>query len=154
MHSIDQILATVVRQNEAFRPEKEIDLRFSMRNTSAWRPDAQLRNVVAAAAWILRPYTNEDPSEPQFILRILKDFEIIWLEVISPMFDNQTGLLGLFGRGGNLDKELLGPELHQMLRGIRTILKEARGQIINRSGEGRSTRDECGSREASAPTGV
>ena len=125
-----------------------------MRETGAWKPDAQLRNVIAAAAWILRPYTNEDPSEPQLILRILKDFEIVWLEVISPMFDNQTGRLGLFGRGGNLDKELLGPELHQKLRGIKVSLKEARGQNIRRSGNGRSTRNEGGSRDASAPTGV
>jgi hypothetical protein len=105
-----------------------------MRETGAWKPDAQLRNVIATAAWILRPYKNVDTSEPQLILRILEDFEIIWLEVVSAMFDNQTGLLGLFGRGGNLDKKLLGSELHQKLRDIRTILKEARGQNVRRSG--------------------
>jgi hypothetical protein len=106
-----------------------------MRETGAWKPDAQLRNVIAAAAWILRPYKNVDTSEPRLILRILEDFEIIWLEVVSPMFDNQIGLLGLFGRGGNLDKKLLGSELHQKLRDIRTILKEARGQNVRRSGK-------------------
>lgn len=125
-----------------------------MRDTGAWKPDAQLRNAVAAAAWILRPYKDEDISDPQLILKILEDFEIVWLEVISPMFDNQTGLLGLFGCGGNLDKKLLGSELHQKLRDIRTILKEARGQNVRSSGKGRGTGNEGVSREASAPTGA
>lgn len=125
-----------------------------MRETGAWKPDAQLRNVIAAAAWILRPYKDEDTSDPQLILKILEDFEIVWLEVISPMFDNQTGLLSLFGCGGNLDKKLLGSELHQKLRDIRTILKEARGQNVRSSGKGRGMGNEGVSREASAPTGA
>lgn len=119
-----------------------------MRKTGAWKPNAQLRTVVAAAAWILRPYKSEDPSEPHLIDTILKDFEIIWLEVISPMFDNQTGIAGLFADGGSLDKELLGPELHAKLTKIRNELKEARGQDVPRSGEGSSTKNDNGSTEA------
>lgn len=125
-----------------------------MRETSAWKPDAQLRIVVAAAAWILRPYKDVDPAEPQLVQKVLEDFEIVWLEVISPMFDNQTGLLGLFNSGGNLDKKLLGPELHSTLRDIRISLKEARGQDAGRSGKNLSTKDRSGSAEASAPNGV
>jgi hypothetical protein len=150
VHGIDQIVAIVVRQNGAFRPDKDIDLQFPMRDTGAWKPDAQLKNVVGVAAWILRPYKGVDLSEPQLILEIFKDFEIIWLEVISPMFENQFGRLALFEHGGNLDKKLLGPELHQKLRDIRIILKEARGQNVRGSGKTQSLRTEGGSSEASA----
>lgn len=125
-----------------------------MRDTSAWKPDAQLGMVVAAAAWILRPYKDVDPAEPQLVQEVLEDFEIVWLEVISPMFDNQTGILSLFTGGGNLDRKLLGPDLHQKLRDIRIILKEARGQDAGRSGKNLSTKDRGGSAEASAPSGV
>lgn len=125
-----------------------------MRDTGAWKPDAQLRDVIAAAAWVLRPYKDVDTSEPQLILKILEDFEIVWLEVISPMFDNQTGLLGLFGCGGNLDKKLLGPELHSKLRYIRISLKEARGQDVGRSGKDFSTNAEGSSAATSASTGA
>jgi hypothetical protein len=110
--------------------------------------------VVAAAAWILRPYKDVDPAEPQLVQEVLEDFEIVWLEVISPMFDNQTGILSLFTGGGNLDRKLLGPDLHQKLRDIRIILKEARGQDAGRSGKNLSTKDRGGSAEASAPSGV
>jgi hypothetical protein len=135
VHSINEIIAVIVRQNHAFRPGKEIDLRFPMRKTSAWKPDARLRTVVAAVAWILRPYKSEDPSELQLIEKVFEDFEIIWLEVISPMFDNQIGVLGLFADGGSLDRELLGPELHAKLTDIRDKLKEARDQDVRRSGK-------------------
>jgi hypothetical protein len=129
-HSIDQIVATVVRQNGPFQSDKQIDLRFPMRGTGAWNSGARLEDVVNVAISILRLYEAVDPSDAQLTLAIFKDFEIIWLEVISPMFDNQPEPLSLFARGGSLDKKLLGHELYQKLRTIRTSMKEDRGHNI------------------------
>jgi len=125
-----------------------------MKDTGAWKPDAQLKDVVGVAAWILQPYTGVDLSEPQLILKIFEDFEIIWLEVISPMFDKQTGLLDRFEGGGCLDNKLLGEDLHQKLTEIRTNLKKARGQNIAGTGVGRGARTKDGQSEASASTAV
>jgi hypothetical protein len=132
-HSINRIIAIVIRQNAAFQPSKEIDLRFSMKDTGAWKSDAKLGDVVTTAAWILRPYSNADPSDPELILKVLEDFEIVWMEVVSPMFDNQTRPLDQFGGGGNLDKRLLGGDLHKRLREIRSKLKKARNQQVEGS---------------------
>jgi hypothetical protein len=101
-----------------------------MRNTGAWNSGTQLEDVVNVAISILRLYEAVDPSDAQLTLPIFKDFEIIWLEVISPMFDDQPEFLSLFAHGGNLDKELLGPELCAKLRTIRTRMKEDRGQRV------------------------
>jgi hypothetical protein len=99
-----------------------------MRDTGAWNSDARLKDVVNVAISILRLYEAVDPSDAQLTLAIFKDFEIIWLEVISPMFDDQPGALSLFAHGGNLDKKLLGHELQQKMRTIRTSIREDRGQ--------------------------
>jgi hypothetical protein len=101
-----------------------------MRGTGAWNSGARLGDVVNVAISILRLYEAVDPSDAQLTLAIFKDFEIIWLEVISPMFDNQPEPLSLFARGGSLDKKLLGHELYQKLRTIRTSMKEDRGHNI------------------------
>lgn len=128
MHSIDQIVSTVVRQNGSFLPHKEIDVRFAKELTGAWKSEAQLRNIVAVAIWILQPYRSVDPSDPTLILGLLEEFEIIWLEAISPLFYGRAGLLGRFQDGGSLDKKLLGDRLCEALSAIRTKLKTARGE--------------------------
>lgn len=97
-----------------------------MIRTGAWKSDAQLKKIAAVAIWILQPYRSVDPSDPKLILGLLEEFEIIWLEVISPLFDGRAGLLGRFQNGGNLDKELLGDRLYEALSAIRTKLKRVR----------------------------
>ena len=132
-HSINEIIAVVIRQIAPFQPSKEIDLRFPMKDTGAWKSDANLGDVVTTAAWILRPYWNADLSDPELILKVLKDFEILWMEVVSPMFDNRTWPLNRFEGGGRLEKKLLGGDLHKRLREIRSKLKKARNQQVEGS---------------------
>lgn len=124
--SIDEIVAAVIWQNRSFQPDMEITILRRLENTGAWKPDAQLGDVVAVALCILRPYREVDPSDPEIILELLKDFEIIWIESISPLFEGRAGLLGLFQDGGDLDKGLLGEGLYSILGEIRRQLSNAR----------------------------
>jgi hypothetical protein len=56
-----------------------------MSNTGAWKQNADLRDIVALAAWVLQLYKDVDPSHQRLKSEISKDFDTIWLGVISPM---------------------------------------------------------------------
>lgn len=130
MHCIVQIVEVVVRQNKTLRPEAKIDLRFPMRATGAWRPDVQLQTVVDLSFEVLRVYGDVDFSHSDLVLDILKDFEVMWLEVLDPMLDNGSELHHLFAGGGYIRKNLLGPELYEKMTTIKDGLKRDRGQQV------------------------
>lgn len=50
-----------------------------------WKQGADLREVVALAAWILQLYGGVDPSDRHLFQKISEDLETIWERVISPM---------------------------------------------------------------------
>jgi hypothetical protein len=56
-----------------------------MSNTGAWKQNADLRDIVALAAWLLQLYKDVDPSYRRLNSEISKDLDTIWLRVISPM---------------------------------------------------------------------
>jgi hypothetical protein len=56
-----------------------------MGNTGAWKQNADLRDIVALAAWLLQLYKDVDPSYQRLNSEISKDLDTIWLRVISPM---------------------------------------------------------------------
>jgi hypothetical protein len=56
-----------------------------MRGAGAWKQNADLKVIVALAAWILQLYKHVDPSEPKLVSKICKDYDSIWKQVISPM---------------------------------------------------------------------
>jgi hypothetical protein len=56
-----------------------------MSNTGAWKQNADLRDIVALAAWVLQLYKDVDPSHQRLKSEISKDLDTIWLGVISPM---------------------------------------------------------------------
>lgn len=132
MHCIVQIVEVVVRQNKTLRPEAKIDLQFPMRATGAWRPGVQLQTVVDLSIEVLRVYGDVDFSQSDLVLDVLKDFEVMWLEVLDPMLDNGSELLRLFADGGYIRKNLLGPDLHEKMTTIRDGLKRDRGQQVGR----------------------
>lgn len=101
-----------------------------MRDTGAWKPDVQLQTVVDLSMEVLRVYREEDLLRPDLVLELLKDFEVMWLEVIDPMLDNGSELLRLFADGGYIRKNLLGPELYEKMTTIRDGLKRDRGQQV------------------------
>lgn len=101
-----------------------------MRTTGAWRPDVQLQTVVDLSTEVLRVYGDVNFSQSDLVLDILKDFEVMWLEVLDPMLNNGSELLRLFADGGYIRKNLLGPELYEKMTTIRNGLKRDRGQQV------------------------
>ncbi|KAM0714563.1 hypothetical protein Q7P37_009859 [Cladosporium fusiforme] len=128
VHCIVQIVEVVVRQNKTLRSDAKIDLRFPMRATGAWKPDAQLQTVLDLSIEVLRVYKDVNFARADLVLDILEDFEVIWLEVLDPMLDTRTELCRFFRDGGTLRKNLLGPELYERMSGIRSRLRRDRGQ--------------------------
>lgn len=128
MHGIVQIVEVAVRQNKTLRLDAQIDLRFPMKTTGAWKPDVQLQTVVDLAMEVLRLYKGVEFLQTDLVLHVLQDFEVIWLEVLDPVLDTRAELLHLFTDGGYLRKNLLGAELYEKMTTIRRRMKRDRGQ--------------------------
>lgn len=139
VHCIVQIVGIVIRRNKTLPPDATVDLRFPMRSTGAWKPDAQLQTVVDLSIEVLGVYRDEDLTRSDLVLRVLEDFEVVWLEVLNPILETEFELHRLFAGGGFLRRSLLGPELYEKMTGIRSRIKRDRcqqvGQHMEDSGE-------------------
>jgi hypothetical protein len=56
-----------------------------MKDTVEWKQNADLKDIVAVAAWILQLYNDVDPSDRDLVSNICDDYDTIWSRFISPM---------------------------------------------------------------------
>jgi hypothetical protein len=96
-----------------------VDLRLLMSSTGIWKQDAQLDTVVEVAARFLLLYSGVEPAAASLKVELLREFEIVWREVIDPFLGTHPSLSKNFSDGGHLLPKLLGPESHEILQSIR-----------------------------------
>lgn len=96
-----------------------VDLRLLMSSTGIWKQDAQLDTVVAVATRFLLLYNGVDPAAAKLKAALLREFEIVWREVIDPFLGTHPLLFKNFSDGGHLLPKLLDPESHEILQSIR-----------------------------------
>ena len=99
-----------------------------MQDTGVWREGAQLDNIVALAIGVLSIYQDAPVPDYAVMVKVLGDFEEVWLHMIAPVFKTVSQSLGNFNGGGWLYKRLLGGDLYRRMAKTREQKKIARGQ--------------------------
>jgi hypothetical protein len=118
-----------------------VDLRLLMSSTGIWKQDAQaaqLDTVVEVATCFLLLFSGVDPAAANLKFELLREFEIVWREVIDPFLSTDPSLSKNFSGGGHLFPELLGPESHATLNSIRANVIRARKEA-EEAGNSRGT---------------
>ena len=115
-----------------------VDLRLLMSSTGIWKQDAQLDTVVAVATRFLLLYNGVDPAAAKLKAALLREFEIVWREVIDPFLGTHPLLFKNFSDGGHLLPKLLDPESHEILQSIRANVIRTRKEA-KEAGNSRGT---------------
>ena len=126
-----------VQQRSALS-DTRVDLRLLMSSTGIWKQDAQLDTVVEVATCFLLLFSGVDPAAANLKVGLLREFEIVWREVIDPFLSTHPSLSKNFSDGGHLFPELLGPESHATLNSIRANVIRARKEA-EEAGNSRGT---------------
>lgn len=109
-----------------------------MSSTGIWKQDAQLDTVVEVATCFLLLFSGVDPAAANLKVGLLREFEIVWREVIDPFLSTHPSLSKNFSGGGHLFPELLGPESHEILQSIRANVIRTRKEA-KEAGNSRGT---------------
>ena len=126
-----------VQQRSALS-DTRVDLRLLMSSTGIWKQDAQLDTVVEVATCFLLLFSGVDPAAANLKVGLLREFEIVWREVIDPFLSTHPSLSKNFSDGGHLFSELLGPESHEILQSIRANVIRTRKEA-KEAGNSRGT---------------